>query len=315
MTDIVSESGLTILPGTPADLPWMLEQLIREEWNPNPNDLIAYSRVDPQGYLIGWLGGERVGCVATLVYDSTFAFVGLYIVIPPLRGRGYGKQLFQAALRRARASSTHVYIEGMSDLQGMYGKMGFTTQYITHRLRLVSPGPAGPSSTDGGSDVIAELSSSDLADVIAYDSTCFPPRREGFLTAWLSSCHAVVAREPVSGAVRGYGAIRKAVEGYRVGPLYADNTILAQRLLQALVCGYVPTGTGVSLDVPDYNLPGFLEPFGEVSTVFKTARMVSSAPSATSGAPTGDGSGPAGSGSGALPPPPSPKMFGWNNDI
>jgi hypothetical protein len=52
----------------------------------------------PRGFFIGELDGQPVSCISCVAYDGSFGFVGLYIVQPALRGRGYGLQTWRAGM-------------------------------------------------------------------------------------------------------------------------------------------------------------------------------------------------------------------------
>ena len=72
----------------------------------------------------------------------------------------------------------------------------------------------------------------------------------------------------------GYGVIRKCRSGYKIGPLFADNTQIAETLFTALTSN-VP-GEPVFLDTPEVN-PAAVElaERHHMSVVFETARMYS----------------------------------------
>ena len=113
----------------------------------------------------------------------------------------------------------------------------------------------------------------DLGEVQHYDARVFGTPRPEFLEAWLAQpgLHAQVVRD--GGRVTGYGAIRAAVDGYRIGPLFADAPMIAETLLDALLLT-TPTGAKVSIDVPGANPAalGIVEARG-MRPEFETARM------------------------------------------
>jgi hypothetical protein len=88
------------------------------------------------------------------------------------------------------------------------------------------------------------------AGVAAYDLRCFPAERRAFLGRWLTEPGHVAYVRLRDGVVRGYGVIRPARSGHRVGPLFADTSDDAAALLDALLVHADP-GACVALDVPE----------------------------------------------------------------
>lgn len=74
-------------------------------------------------------------------------------------------------------------------------------------------------------------------------------------------------------SLQGYGVIRLCGEGYKIGPLYADDRDTARKLYMALVAA-VGEGEQVFFDVPEENREAvaLAESFG-MRVVFETARM------------------------------------------
>src|SRR5690606_9900185 len=77
-----------------------IEWAALEGWNPGLHDADCFYAADPDGFLVGELDGEPVGCISAVKYGSEFGFIGLYIVRPEFRGRGFGMQLWRAAMER-----------------------------------------------------------------------------------------------------------------------------------------------------------------------------------------------------------------------
>ena len=75
-----------------------------------------------------------------------------------------------------------------------------------------------------------------------------------------------------SGKIRGYGTIRRCYEGYKIGPLFANDTDSAA----ALLAGLIPQAHGASIyiDIPAVNSEAIAlaESVG-LEPVMETARM------------------------------------------
>jgi len=76
-----------------------------------------------------------------------------------------------------------------------------------------------------------------------------------------------------NGKLAGYGVIRQCRSGYKIGPLFADNTDLAESLLLALISKIRPSEP-FYLDVPEINHAATaLAKRYDMNIVFETARM------------------------------------------
>ncbi len=62
MEVITPVDDLVIRTMSPADLALAIEWAAGEGWNPGFDDATAFMAADPQGFLIGEVGGEAVGC-------------------------------------------------------------------------------------------------------------------------------------------------------------------------------------------------------------------------------------------------------------
>ncbi|NDG74674.1 MAG: GNAT family N-acetyltransferase [Synechococcaceae bacterium WB8_1B_136] len=89
---------LQIRPLERGDIAAITHWARQEGFAPGSGDVAIYRHTDRQGIWVGWLGSERVGCIAGVRYSSAYGFLGLYLVQPQWRGRGYGLQLWRHAL-------------------------------------------------------------------------------------------------------------------------------------------------------------------------------------------------------------------------
>ena len=196
------------------ELAFAIDLAAREGWNPGLNDAECFFAADPGGFLIGELAGEPVGCISAVSYAGRYGFVGLYIVRPEFRGRGYGLRLWQAAMARLRGHN--VGLDGVVAQQGNYAKSGFRLAYRNVRYR----GRAEPARSTPRSGPPPKSRSRRSRD---FDRQVFPERRDAFLRAWLTQpmAGAYVARD--GDRLTGYTVVRRCREGWKIGPLAADE--------------------------------------------------------------------------------------------
>jgi GNAT superfamily N-acetyltransferase len=126
-------NALKIRQMKPSDLQLALTWAAAEGWNPGLNDTTAFYAADPAGFLVGEVNGEPIGCISAVCYDTTFAFIGLYIVKNEWRGQGYGIQIWQAAWQqlaeRLDLNQRSIGLDGVVEREATYQKSGFTPTY------------------------------------------------------------------------------------------------------------------------------------------------------------------------------------------
>ena len=234
-----------------------------EGWNPGRADAACFATVDPQGFLIGELGGEPAATISCVNYDARFAFLGFYIVRPDLRGRGFGLRIWNAAV--AHAGTRTIGLDGVVAQQGNYRKSGFTLAYPNIRYG----GAVAPAAPPAGVVPLAEVP---FAMVEADDATVFPAPRRAFLRAWLETQGHIGRALVRDGKLAAWGVIRPCRTGHKIGPLVADGRAVAETLFAALTTA--AGGGEVFLDVPSVNGDAVALAQGHgLAPVFETARM------------------------------------------
>lgn len=257
--------SLEIAPAGPDGLATMLEWAAREGWNPGLDDAEPFRAADPEGFLIGRLAGEPVGCISVVRYPDDFGFLGFYIVVPEHRGRGHGLELWRAGL--AHLDGCNIGLDGVVAQQANYRKSGFQ---LAHRnVRFGGTVAARPLDDPR----VVPLDRVPFDEVLAYDRGCFGFDRRAFLERWVARPR-VAAGFVERGRLLGYGVLRPCRQGFKIGPLFADRADAAEALFLALAAE--ARGTQLFLDPP--------EPNGEavalarrhgLGPVFETARMYS----------------------------------------
>ena len=144
-----------------------------EGWNPGLDDAACFRAADPGGFLAGLLDDELVATISVVKYGDSFGFLGLYIVKPAFRGRGYGIRLWDAGL--AYLGQRTVGLDGVIAQQDNYRKSGFALAYRNIRYQRM-----GGTSFAGDRRVVP-LVSIPFDDVNAYDRSVFVADRATFL--------------------------------------------------------------------------------------------------------------------------------------
>ncbi len=261
-------TDIEIGPMTADEVATTIDWAAAEGWNPGLADAGCFRSADPDGFLAARLAGRLVGSISLVGYGSGFGFLGLYIVVPELRGRGIGTQLWSAAMDRQ--GDRIVGLDGVVAMQDSYARSGFRLAHRNVRyggppVELVTAMP----------DSVSVLGADDLEIVSAYDEPCFGGPRGSFLAAWLAQPHALTVGVRAGAGLAGYGTARPCRDGWKVGPLFADEPELARALLARLLRHVrAAGGSAVFWDVPQTQTEA-VELAGELALEprFETARM------------------------------------------
>lgn len=235
----------------------------REEgWNPGRFDAACFHAADPDGFFASLHDGEPAAVVSVVRYEPGFAFLGLYICRPELRGRGFGMRVWRAGMEYA--GDRTVALDGVVAQQANYAKSGFSLAWRNARYRGTGGGDAVPG--------LVDLDTLPFEAIARYDRDVFEADRRRFLRVWLAQPDAVRLGVVRDGELVGWGLMRTCAEGRKIGPLFADDLIDAERLLDGFLAA--APGEPVLLDVPEPSVAARravrvrgMEP------VFETARM------------------------------------------
>lgn len=261
----MKQDSFVITTMTREELDIGVEWAAREGWNPGIHDADCFYAADPEGFLLGRLDGEPVGCISVVKYGTSFAFLGLYIVAPAFRHQGYGLRLWQAGMKSLAGRT--VGLDGVVEQQRNYARSGFALAYrnIRHEGRGGCPAP--------DRRCVVDLASLPFGEIEAYDRSFFPEPRTAFLQRWVAQAdrHAVGYIE--DGALAGYAVLRPCRTGYKFGPLFADTEAMAEVLFTELA-SRVGESDPIFLDTPEANPAAVaLAKRQGMTPCFETARM------------------------------------------
>jgi hypothetical protein len=135
-------------------------------------------------------------------------------------------------------------MDGVFDMQPFYARGGF--EFSHRNLRMAGVGKAGAADT-----TLRALSSLPFESVAVFDRLHFGFDRDPFLRRWISPAGGRGLAVVVDSGIRGLGVIRPCREGFKIGPLFADNADVADKIFAALSAH--AAGSPIYLDTPENN--------------------------------------------------------------
>lgn len=237
-----------------------------EGWNPGLADAAPFQAADKQGFIGCFVDGVMTAGISAVRYGSAFGFIGLYIAHPDFRGRGYGRLVWDAGM--AHLNGRTIGLDGVPEQQTNYRSMGFLPDYETFRWSGTIEVRSHPQ--------IGPLNDAHLPALIEFDRRHFAESRPEFLKTWLKVPRQVkvFVRD---GIIVGYAVARQCYEGYKIGPIFAEDFDVARDLLHS--CALEAEGEVLHVDVPagQIGFSGLLDERGFVRG-FRTTRMYRGTP-------------------------------------
>ena len=240
-----------------------------EGWNPGLHDDDAFFNTDPQGFFMGFLEKKPISCISAVSYGKDFGFVGLYIVHSKHRNKGYGIKIWNKAIDYLK--NQNIGLDGVVTQQENYKKSGFKLAYRNIRYQGVSK------KYEINNDDIVKINSIPFVTLVKYDDQFFPVSRPQFLKYWIKEPESLTLGFLKNSKLLGYGMIRRCVTGYKIGPLFANNKIIAEDLFEKL--NNFAVGSPIFLDIPEINKEAFELVYKyKMKPMFETARMYTKKP-------------------------------------
>ena len=244
----------------------MYQWIEQEGWNPGIHDAATFYKAFGDGLIGVKLDDQLVGVSAVFKHNARYASFGNYLVKPEFRGQGLG--LLMTRRRLHMAGYRNLSLDGVLKNEAIYRSVGFRTAHINQRFQFQwqhAPEALHPS--------VRNLKDVRLLELLDYEKRLFPCKRKAYLKAWVTqpdvSAFCFISQK----TIHGFGVLRPCIEGYRIGPLFADTPVIAEHLMQALLQHSL--GQPTFCDMPDKNhyASHLVHSFQGKPTDFLSARM------------------------------------------
>jgi len=249
---------------TKSDLDLAISWAAAEGWNPGLHDRDAFYNTDPKGFFMGFLDGKPISCISAVSYGKDFGFIGFYIVHENHRNKGYGIKIWNKATDYLKTKN--IGLDGVVAQQENYKKSGFKLAYRNIRYQGIG------NKYEVKNNDIVKINSIPFTELVSYDSQLFPVPRPQFLKYWISEPESLTLGFLKNDKLFGYGMIRKCVTGYKIGPLFADSSTIAEELFKQL--NNFAVNFPIFFDVPEVNKEALkLAKKHNMKPIFETAKM------------------------------------------
>lgn len=240
----------------------------KEGWNPGPHDAEAFYETDPKGFYGFHYEGKLIAGGSIVSYNGDFGFMGFFIVKPEYRDQGIGRKLWylrRDTLRSRLQENAAIGMDGVVDMQPFYQEGGFEIAFRDVRYER-----KGADFTVDSN--ISPIEKEDFDRILAYDQQCFGFSRPQFLRPWLALPENKTFKYVENDELKGFAIVRKATTGYKVCPLFANDSAIAETLYKA--CLNAVKDESLFLDIPMVNdAAKKLVATYEATYVFECARM------------------------------------------
>ncbi|WP_067849486.1 GNAT family N-acetyltransferase [Alicyclobacillus mali (ex Roth et al. 2021)] len=193
-----------------------------------------------------YLDGQLAGVASVYRHGQSLAWLGNVAVVPDVQRRGLGGKLIDHALRQLDlgAGPVPVGLVARKELAPLYARFGFRAVGEVVRLRadrVLAPHlPQEPMAADASDDAWLE-------DAYRLDGAAFGADRSQLLPRVVRAADKVIAVRDEANKVQGIGLALSSATGMRLGPIVAQNDIMALHLMHLLA---EDVDGSIAMDVP-----------------------------------------------------------------
>ena len=205
------------------DIPGCMRLKQTAGWNQTEQDWANVLALEPQGCWVYEAEGQIAGSTTAICYGQDLAWIGMVLVLPDFRGRGFARALMEHALafldqRRMRA----VRLDATDMGRPLYEKLGFRDECAIERWGTAAAAASGPQ------PALTEVQK--LSEIAALDQDVFGADRRNVLDRLMTGYPQTCLRAP-----EGYAMTRPGSNAQFLGPCVAKNATAASALIGSLL--------------------------------------------------------------------------------
>lgn len=229
---------------TDADLTGAVALSTEAGWNQTEGDwrlMLGFG----QGIGVEAPDSRLVATAMTLPFGGRFAWIAMVLVTAAWRRRGLATDLLRRCMARAEDAGLIAGLDATEAGREVYRPLGFNDIYSLSRWRAERP--QGEAVADNG---IRPMTAADLDAVVVLDRAAFGADRSHLLDAFLRRADGRAFVAPRDGGIAGYVLTRDGRVADYLGPLVAEDTAVAEPLLQQALA---TTSRPALIDVADHH--------------------------------------------------------------
>ena len=248
MSTMSTDGSFIVRSATEDDLKALTSFFVMESWPVNLHDLACGYAFDPSGFFVGELNGEIVSHINAVKYPGHSACIGNFLVKKEHRGKGYGRQTWDAAWKSLDHNCT-IVLDGVNKMVPTYESLGFQSVWktsiamvnLTKVVKIFSSVNTQPAFS------CVPIRTVDFEKIFEYDTSVFGAPRHTLLEKYVNLPGSLGwAAVNEKGDILGYNLVRQfIIEGGKfilcMAPLYADNNVVARALFKVAAETYLAT--------------------------------------------------------------------------
>ncbi|HXJ94329.1 MAG TPA: GNAT family N-acetyltransferase [Terriglobia bacterium] len=222
---------------TPADVSAGMRLKEIAGWNQTEEDWQRFLDANPDGCFVAECDEQVAGTVATIIYGSVLAWIGMVLVDRQFRGRGIGTALLTKALDYLDGRQVAcVKLDATPEGRPIYEHHGFQVEYAIERCVLKRSDKAG--TLVEAPEAIRNTDSgwiTTIDGILTMDRKIFGADRGALLKSVASAAPEFVIAKHRGSHREGYGLGRKGSRADHLGPWVASSALAAREILDSFL--------------------------------------------------------------------------------